>query len=232
MHKQIIWKNGYFKSYSIQLKENNLNQLKVMKKWAVLLLLVWGTIVNAETQPYQIHELFFGSNLIVHVKITNHTDNNYTIRIQEIFRDYEIGIEKGEFIKLKKDFHVITSTEKVSSKTIADRKSGLAFLMKTESGWHMREFYVDQSENNLIRMHINGCEIKGTKSNIKYQVSEYFHEFELDEHKELKGKHTAKQVNKIDLSQLALLQYTRLYRFQIDKSIYKKLNCHHTVEPE
>ncbi|MDG1333943.1 MAG: hypothetical protein P8P74_16520 [Crocinitomicaceae bacterium] len=179
---------------------------------------------HAEVMPQQMHEILFGNNLIVHVKITNHTDHNYTIRIEEIFRDHQIGIKLGDYIKIKKKFNIQTSSERVSSAMIASRASGVAFLVKTENGWYMRNFMIDNDEK-MCRLYFSGCEIKGSVAQMKTQFEEYFKEFELVKNGEIRGKRKAKELKKADLKELALLQYTRMYVVGYDKSIYEKLPC-------
>lgn len=143
--------------------------------------LYYSFLVRADEQPYTMHELFFNCNIIAHVKITNHTDHNYTIRLDDIFYDRGIGLNKRDYIKIKKDFNVETSTEEVSSKQIADRAQGIAFLIKTDKGWYMKEFYMDQGEDKVCYLYLKGSRIAGTVAEIKQQVIAYFNEFRLDE---------------------------------------------------
>jgi hypothetical protein len=196
-----------------------------MKKLCVVILILFPFLGRADIAPTKMHVNMFKVNLIVKTKIVSHTDEYYSIKILDIYRDNEIGIKVGDFIRIKKDINVITSVDVVSVQTILDRLTGVAFLTKTEFGWRMSQFPIFYDDEVTLRFDTQMCKVKGSSESIKKQIREYFREFALDEEEHLIGKKTEKEVLKSSLGQLALTQYAQLYQFTIDKKIYEKIDC-------
>ncbi len=189
----------------------------------IILFPVFGMADEAITQ---MHEFLFKCDLIAKAKIVSHTDHYYKIKIFDIFRNNKKGINEGDTIKIKKELNVITSVDRIRRKSIEDRLTCIAFLGKSEKGWGMRRFSPFQNERVTIRF--GNCRITGSSNEMKAQIQEYFKEFSIT-NGELVGEKTLKQVRKSNLSELALIQYTRLYMSSLNtnnfRKIYAKTNC-------
>ena len=198
-----------------------------MKVFRYTLFLVFLCAINVgkcEVVPTKMHRLLFGSALIVKAKIVSHTDHDYKIQIIEIYRDRGMGIKVGDHIKIKKEMNVISSSETVDRASIEARSTGVAFLVKSERGWHVLKFPFFQKNNVTLRFDYEYCRIHGTSAEIKAQVREYFQEFKLVEEK-LVGNKTEKEVHRSDLGQLALIQYYQMYRFSDSSKLKDRIHC-------
>jgi len=202
----------------------------------LILSLLFFFLVNAhavfgEAIPYKMHELFFESDLISEVKIVSHTDTYYTIRIRSVFRDNGFGLKKDDYIRIKKDFNITSSSEVISSSVITDEPSGIAFLVKTKNGWTMRKFFSSDEDEKTTTLYLAGCQITGSTTDLKTQIVAYFKEFSLDEKGMLVAQKKANEVKSTEHAALVLLQYYKLYPFTIDTSIVTQLDCFTMVAP-
>lgn len=198
--------------------------MRTLRNLLILIMVMFSTIGKADIVPTPMHHLFFKSDLIVKSKIVSHTEHYYKIKILDVYRDHQIGIKVGDYIKIKKEMNVETSVDRVLFGHIENRLTGVAFLRKSEQGWRIRDFPFFYDGKVSIRFDYEYCEIKGTAIQVKTQIQEYFKEFKIS-NKKLIGKMTAKEVVKSNLNQLALTQYAQLYKFTIDEGIHEKLNC-------
>ncbi len=202
--------------------------MEILKKLLLVIIILFPALGRTCQDPTKMHKLFFESNLIVEAKIVSHTDHYYKIKILDVYRDFQIGIKEGDYIKIKKEMNVETSTDKVHLKQIEDRLTGVAFLAKSEYGWRIREFHFFYKGIATIRFDYEFCEINGTSSVVKSQIQEYFKEFRIS-NGEVIGKKTKDEVLRSNLHQLALTQYDQLYSFTFED----KINCEieEIVEP-
>ncbi|NOQ72517.1 MAG: hypothetical protein GQ574_10975 [Crocinitomix sp.] len=198
--------------------------MNILKKIVLIIIVLFPATGKAEIDPARMHELFFKCNLIVQARIVSHTDHDYKIKILDIYRDYQIGIKVGDFIKIKKEMNIESSVDRLSLKNIEDRLTGVAFLTKSEHGWSVRKFPFFYDGNVTFRTDYENCKITGNAAEMKTQIREYYKEFRISKGA-LVGKKTAKEVLKSNLNQLALSQYAQLYQHTIDREIYKKINC-------
>ena len=202
--------------------------MKVFRYILFMALLFSINIAKCEVVPTKMHRLLFGSALIVKAKIVSHTDHDYKIQIIDIYRDRGIGIQVGNHIKIKKEMNVIRSSETVHREHIETRLTGVAFLVKSDRGWHVAEFSFFQNDNIILRFDYEYCRIKGTSAEIKAQIQEYFQEFKMVDEK-LIGSKTEKEVNKSNLGQLALIQYYQMYRFSRSSKLRDRIDCGHEI---
>ena len=196
----------------------------------ILSLFLFSFAANADQVPTAMHEIFFKSDLIVEAKIVNNTSHDYTILILDTYHNRQTGIKIGDYIKIKKEINVIKSSEAVHSQNILDRLTGVAFLSKSVSGWGVRKFSFFYDKRATILVNSRGCRVQGTSSELKAEIQNYFKEFKTDNNGNVIGKKTVKEVEKLPLSQMVLIQYTQIYRFTIDRSIYEKMNCNSIQE--
>ncbi|UTW66186.1 hypothetical protein KFE94_16275 [bacterium SCSIO 12643] len=198
--------------------------LNVLKYILLFVLVLSVNTAKSEVQATKMHRLFFGSSLIVKSKIVSHTDHSYKIQILDVFHDRGIGIRVGDFINIKKEMNVITSSETVHRSQIEARLTGVAFLVKSETGWHVMEFPFFRNDIVTLRFDYEYCQVEGTADEIKAQIQEYFREFHMEDRK-LVGKKTEKEVLKSDLGVLALTQYYQFYRFTGGSKIWDRIDC-------
>lgn len=194
------------------------------KLFAIIIILI-PLLGTACRKPVKMYERLFYSDLIVKTKIVNHTQSNYTLQIIDIYRDVKTGIKVGDYIKIKKQMNVETSADIVYNETIVNRKTGLAFLTKSEQDWRVNKFSTFTNEKATLRFDNHMCNVTETGENLKAQIKEYFNEFHLDADGKVVGKKTEKEVLRSNLGQLALMQYTRIYLFTLDPKVREKLDC-------
>lgn len=198
--------------------------LNILKYILLFVLFLSVNTAKSEVQATKMHRLFFGSSLIVKSKIVSHTDHSYKIQILDVFHDRGIGIRVGDFINIKKEMNVITSSETVHRSQIEARLTGVAFLVKSETGWHVMEFPFFRNDIVTLRFDYEYCQVEGTADEIKAQIQEYFREFRLVDQKPI-GEKTEKEALKSDLGILALTQYYQLYRFTGGSKLWDRIDC-------
>ncbi len=198
--------------------------MNVLKHIILFVFLLSVNTAKSDVQATKMHRLFFGSSLIVKSKIVSHTDHSYKIQILDVFHDQGIGIRVGDFINIKKEMNVIISSEVVHRANIEQRLTGVAFLVKSEKGWHMIEFPFFYNDIVTLRFDYEYCQVEGTAAEIKSQIQEYFREFHMEDQK-LIGKKTEKEVLKSDLGVLALTQYYQFYKFTGGSKLWDRIHC-------
>lgn len=180
---------------------------------------------TSEVLPQKMHELFFQSDLIVEVKITHHTEHDYTLKVLDVLNKNTFGIQAGDFIKIKKEMNVVSSSETVRFQNIIDRQSGIAFLHKLEHAWSVYSIAFFHDETASIRLYTEGCEVHGTSEELKSQIAEYFEEFSLRENGSVDGKRSSEAIESAGLGQLSLIQYASIYRSEFDLQTYSRIRC-------
>lgn len=180
---------------------------------------------TSEVLPQKMHELFFQSDLIVEVKITHHTEHDYTLKVLDVLNKNTFGIQAGDFIKIKKEMNVVSSSETVRFQNIIDRQSGIAFLHKLEHAWSVHSITFFHDETATIRLYTEGCEVRGTSEELKSQIAEYFEEFSLKENGSVHGKRSSEAIESAGLGQLSLIQYASIYRSEFDLQTYSSIRC-------
>jgi hypothetical protein len=151
--------------------------MKIIKKIVLITMLLFPFIGKSCRQVTKMQNLLFKSNLIVKSKIVSHTDHYYQIKILDVYRDHQIGIKVGDYIKIKKEMNVESSADRVFLEHIENRLTGVAFLTKSERGWTVRDFPFFYDEKVTLRFDYEYCKINGTSAEVKTQLQEYFKEF-------------------------------------------------------
>ena len=196
---------------------------------ALLLFVLLANSINviACREAVNMHDLIFGSDLIVHTKIISHTDNYYSIKVLDIYRDNKIGIKIGDYIRIKRQFNVESSAEIVHRQNIIDKLTGIAYLVKSEQGWHVRAFPFFYNENISLKFDHSDCEVRGKAAKIKKDFQEYFNEFHIDKEGNLIGRSNAEEITNSKVSDLVLIQYTlkNLFSVSLQEKIQKQLFC-------
>lgn len=196
-----------------------------MKHLLFFLLIIFPFIGKSEVLPRKMHELFFESDLIAEVKTVNNSDHDYTLKILDVYTDNRFGIKAGDYIKIKKDMNIVSSSEVVHAQSIINRKSGIAFLNKFDNSWSMGSISFFHQKKASIRFHVEGCEIEGSSSELKSQIREYFNEFKQKPDGTIHGKKSIEEVEKASLGQLSLIQYWSIYRLQLGFDVYSNVKC-------
>lgn len=181
-------------------------------------------IAKGEVVPVKMHKILFGCSVIAKSKIVSHTDHDYTIQIIDVFHDRQTGIKAGDFIKIKKEMNVEYSSETVGIQPILNKRSGVAFLFKSDKGWSVVKFPFLKENRVTIYFNPEYCHITGTSNEIKIQIKEYFKEFRM-EHQKLIAPKTEKEVIKSSLGQLSLIQYYQYYMFSTSIKLRERVNC-------
>ena len=181
-------------------------------------LLFTANVAKAERVPVKMHRVLFGCSVIAKSKIVKHSDHSYTIQIVDVYYDRQTGIKAGDYIQIEKEMNVIYSSETVHRQNVLDRRTGVAFLYKSDKGWGVVEFPFFEENRVILNFYPESCRVQGTSDEIKAQIQEYFTEFRMENQKLIAPK-TEKEVINSDLGQLSLIQYYQIYRFSVSSKI-------------
>jgi hypothetical protein len=168
-------------------------------------------------------ELLLGTHLVVHGKITAHTDHQVTLKVKEILHNKGTGIKRGDYLRVHNDFSVVCPVE-IPLSYAEQKKEGIFFLNYINETWHLTMGEAAFFNDNFaeIYFHEEGFVYRGTVEEWRQDLEGYYDHFHRNEDKKV-IPHLPKDSWEKDagLSPLALLQYKSVYR-----AIFKDLSWH------
>ncbi|MCG8577231.1 MAG: energy transducer TonB [Flavobacteriales bacterium] len=168
--------------------------------------------VRADEEAYSMDELFLNSNLIAHVKIISHTDQNFRVRVREVLHHHKSGITEGGYLKIINDFNV-TCPAAFPIELAEQKREALAFLSYHNGNWHLNrgEIAFFKGANVRVALEKEGCHYNGTINNWKEDLSDYFEHFQYNAEGRIISKYDSTQIEGKIFSPLVQLQYYWLY---------------------
>ncbi len=184
-----------------------------MKKKIILLIIVCSSIYSfAERGPYEMEELLLETDLIAHVKITSHTDSNFSIRIIDVIHNHHTGIKTGDYLKVLNDFFVVCPVS-VPRIYAEEKREALAFLSYWKGNWYLTQGEIGFIDKGKVRIQFyeEGFEYNASIADWKSELDIYYEHFRLDETGEVKAKCTKKRTEGKYYGNLVMLQYSSIY---------------------
>lgn len=185
-----------------------------MKKNVLLLLIISLRSIYsfAEEAPHRMEELLLETDLVVHIKITSHTDTNFRAKVIDVLHNRHTGIKIGDYLKISNDFSAICPLE-VPREYAEEKREALAFLSYWEGHWYLTQGEIGFIEDKKARIpfYEEGCTYNATIADWKVDLASYYEHFWFDKAEELKAKYTQKSIEGKRCSNLVNLQYRSIY---------------------
>ena len=215
--------------YGLRLVKSN-----QMKKWLwVVLVLLMVSRAYADEAPYPMHDLLLNSQLVAHVRISSHSDNEFRVEVKDILRNYKTGIKQGDYLKVDYDFNLICP-QAFPVEYAQQHREGLAFLRYTNCAWHLVHGVIAFWGKGLseITLYEEGCTFTASLNEWRVNLSEYYQHFSLDEKGKLTTLYPPQTLAHKELGPLSTLQYVRAFHLS-DTVLQKFKSIKITlVEPE
>lgn len=179
-----------------------------------ILFVVLNLFLFAEEAPHSMGDLLQRTQLIVHGKITSHTQLTATVHVIEILHNYRTGINQGDYLKIENDFRVVCPID-IPLEFAQQKKEAVFFLSYFKNKWYITmgdvAFFKDgKAELTFFQ---EGYTYSGTIAEWKSDLNGYYAHFKRNEQKELRPLLDKKKWAKDrTLSALAQLQYRSYYR--------------------
>ncbi|WP_066756227.1 energy transducer TonB [Crocinitomix algicola] len=207
-----------------------------MKKSLIVFVLTCLIRISAwsEAAPYSMDELLLKSNLIAHVKITSHTENDFKVYIVDVLHHHKSGIKNGDYLTVVNDFNVICPSA-FSIERAEQKSEALAFLMYHNGQWHLNQGEIGFFSQGRIEIpfYEEGCTYNGTIEDWKNDLTDYFNHFSYDKNGRLTAKYNSNHIKNSPPTSLALLQYNQLYHhLSLNLSVNNKLVMNLIFPPE
>ena len=169
---------------------------------------------RAEQAPFGISEVLFNTNLIAHVKITSHTQDNFTVKVIDVLHHYRSSIQPGHYIRIKNDFSIVCPAAFPIEYAVQKREA-LAFLSYHKGSWYITHNEIGFLNENKARIAFpkQGHYYNGTIEEWKKDLDTYFAHFSVGKDKKIIPKYTQDQLKGKVLNDLIWLQYRAIYLF-------------------
>lgn len=183
-----------------------------MKQILLISCLLITIISKAEQAPFGISEVLFNTNLIAHVKITSHTQDNFTVKVINVLHHHRSSIQPGHYIRIKNDFSIVCPAA-FPIKYAVQKREALAFLSYHKGNWYITQNEIGFFKSNKVRISFpkQGYYYHGTIAEWKADLTDYFAHFSIGSDKKIIPQFTQEQLKGKVFSDLVWLQYRALY---------------------
>lgn len=186
------------------------------------LLLVPGRVA-AEGMPINVAQLFLESDLIVYGEVVSENNETFKVRVHQVWRDRQFGIESGNYLRIKSE--VVLSCGFVTG-IVQEVGTAVFCLKKDPTVWRLtNNEFIPRFYDGKAQFTMDECTFRGNAAEWKKQLKSFFQEFKLDSQGKLKGRLSAEAFAKSDPPSIAQHCYLQMYP-ELAPTIRPKLDCY------